>query len=128
MTMKKIKSLFCIGLCAALTACASLNSTVFQAENLAADAATDATHAFNQYYHSATNNLADKALANLESTRTQVYAADEKLSDYLATLDGLRLAYNSGGTNKAAVLNALVAVQSQSTNIVVLIKPFLPQK
>jgi hypothetical protein len=115
-------TLFVLG---ALVGCktTSFSGSVFQAENLAADAATGATHAFNTYYAQTTNTPAGDT-AGLEAARQDIYAADKKMAASLALLENLRTAYdaNPAATNQTAVNLALGAVQNQSSNIVALVQ------
>lgn len=127
--MTKCKKTLCFVTAAALLAgCASLNSNTFNAETLAADSATTATHEFNQYYQSATNGASTNDLAKLNGYRDTLYTADRDLSKALTVLDKARLDYvaNSADTNKTAMVAALQTVSDQSSNIVSLVKAFLP--
>ena len=105
---------------------AKYSTQIFNAEKLAVDSAANATSGFNLYYHTATNGVSEADLARLESARLQIYAADRDMSKAVAVLEGLRQAYvaNSADTNKTALDAGLVAVQSQSSNIVGLVKQF----
>ena len=114
-----IGGLLAMSLMFGLTACktADLNSSVFNSEQIATDGATQATHAFN-LIHPETD-----LSTNVVAERETIYAADKDLAKALAVLDALRLRYatNSAGTNATAILDALAAVQNQSTNIVNLV-------
>jgi hypothetical protein len=107
--------------------CKSFNNSVFQAENLAADSAIGSTHVFNLYYHQATNNATEQKIGRLNFTRDQLYGADRDLASSLILLDGLRASYetNSSPRTTAAINAALMSVQQQSTNIVMLVQQFL---
>lgn len=95
----------------------SLNSTLFNGERLAADAALNATHDFNTIYPE-TNTTPKVAAA-----RAEIYGADKSLSDELVILDAMRREYatNSNPTNGADILGELEIVQQESTNIVNLV-------
>ena len=123
----KILSFLTVGLCLLAFGCASFNANTYNAENLAADTARASTHAFNQYYQTATNGASPEQLAKLNGYRDQVYAADQQLSKTLATVEGLRLAYveNSADTNKTAVQIGIASLSEQSGNIVALVKSFI---
>ncbi|HSY18484.1 MAG TPA: hypothetical protein VK815_09135, partial [Candidatus Acidoferrales bacterium] len=107
----------------AATGCATPDATVFATEQLTADTAAAATSTFNLYYQSATNTADPATLAQLDSARAEIYNADRSLAAALTVVEGLRLTYaaNSAATNQAALNTALLAVQSQSSNIVALV-------
>lgn len=112
----KIKNLIVIGAAAFLMGCSAPVSTqIFNSENLVAQGAVGATHAFNVYYASQTNPP-----ASLIAARTQIYEADTNLSQALAITETLREEYatNSSSTNLASVNFALEAAQLELTNIV----------
>ena len=111
---------------AGATGCATQDATVFSTEKLTADTAAAATSTFNLYYQSATNTADAGTLARLDSARAELYSADRSLASALTIVESLRLAYaaNSTATNQAALNTALVAVQSQSSNIVALVHQF----
>lgn len=111
-----------------LAGCASFNADTYNAEELAVDTATTATHQFNQYYQSTTNGASAADLTKLNTARDQIYSADKDLGKSLAVLDSARLDYvaNSADTNKTAVVAALETVSDQSSNVVSLVKQFLP--
>lgn len=119
-----------VGVCLIVAGCVSFNAGTFNTEKLAVDTATAATHQFNQYYQSATNGASEADLAKLNSARDRLYAADRDLAKSLAVLDAARLEYvaNAADTNKTAVTVAMETVSGQSSNIVSLVKSFLPQK
>src|SRR5450756_722863 len=109
-------------LAAAVAGCATQDAQVFAAEQLTADAAAAATSTFNLYYSSATNTTDTATVNRLNSTRTELYSADRSLAAALTIVEHLRVACatNSIATNQAALTTALLAVQSQSSNIVAL--------
>lgn len=111
------------GLAAMLAGCATPDATVFSTEQLTADTAAAATSTFNLYYQSATNTVDAPTLAKLDSARAELYSADRTLAAALTVVENLRLncATNSAATNQAALNIALLAVQSQSSNIVALV-------
>lgn len=130
-TKSILSSLLCAG---ALLVCAascpkttSVNSTLFNAENLADDTATDAVHGFDTYFTGATNGLNDAGITELIATKTQVHDYAHKFGADLIVLDNLRLAYkaNSADTNKSAAFAALAAVTAESSNIVNLVAPYI---
>lgn len=106
-------ALSAVVLCGCATA--SLNSSVYNSENLAVDAATSATHSFNLYYEAQVTPD-----AKLVSAKSSINTADIVLSQSLTVLDGLRTSYvtNSSATNETAIMAGLSAVQSQASNIV----------
>ena len=108
---------------ASTTGCATPDASVFTTEQLTADTAAAATSTFNLYYQSATNTADTATLAKLDSARAEIYNADRSLAAALTVVEGLRLTYaaNSATTNQAALNTALLAVQSQSSNIVALV-------
>ena len=117
---------------AGLTACKNMGSfsaTVFQSENLAADGATGATHAFNAYKAQALATAAPAEQFRILSFQTNLYAADLKLAATLAVTETLRaqVATNNTSTNQAAVLLALGALEDQSSNIISLVRLFMNQ-
>lgn len=127
--MTKFKSTLCLLAASALLAgCASFNANTFNAETLAADTAKALTHEWNQYYLSATNGATTNQLAKLNANNDQVDTADRDLSKALTVLDQARMDYavNSAATNKTAVLAALQTASAQSSNVVSLVKIFLP--
>jgi hypothetical protein len=126
--MTKFKTLLSVLTIALLAGCASFNANTYNAEKLAVDTATTATHGFNQYYQSATNGASAADLAKLNSARDQIYTVDRDLSASLAVLDQARLQYvaNAADTNKTAVLAAMQTVSQESSNLVSLVKTFLP--
>ena len=105
------------GFCAA---CASFSTNVFNAENLAADSAKTATHAFNQFYFASTNGADVAAMKKLNDARDFIYSADKQLANSLSVVESLRATYalNSADTNKTALQIALSVAQSQASNIV----------
>jgi len=99
-------------------------TSVYHTEKLISDSATGAVHTFNVYYKQQTN--AAPASAELESTRTQIYAASRKLSAMLNVVDQARLNYtqNPAQTNQSAMFIALQAASDQSSNIIAVVNLF----
>jgi hypothetical protein len=128
------KTSYIIGLAALLLAgvfagckISSFNASVFQSENIASDTAIGATHSFNAYYASQTNGASLQKLEHLDSQKSTLYSYDVHLGETLKVTDALRTNYvaNLSVTNQTAVLSALAAVQSQSTNIFQLVQSFI---
>lgn len=107
--------------------CASTSATVFNTTKTIADGARGATHAFNVYYHQATNGATSDAVQKLEAQRTALYDADRKLSASLNIVENLREAYdtNAAPDNLTALNIALQAATDQSSNIVALVQVFI---
>jgi hypothetical protein len=132
--MKSITLLiFMAGLTAAtLSACKSTGGAsagIFQAENLAADGAMGATHAFNVYKAQMFPATTPAEQFRILSFQTNLYAADVKLGATLAVTETLReqVATNSTSTNQTALLLTLTALEDQSSNIIGLVRLFLNQ-
>lgn len=112
-----------------LAGCASFNATTYNTESLLTDAATGATHTFNQY---AALQETNGPVRSIEDFRENLYSADERLSATLGVVDELRLelamnmATNAAGTNDLATsLNlALGTAGDLSSNIVAAVRVF----
>lgn len=101
----------------------SVESSVFNSEELATDAITGATDAFNKYYAIETNGASADKLAQLNATRATIYSRVEEAGVGLQTVSSLLTQYeaNQSSTNEAAVLLALSAVQAQTSNVTTLV-------
>lgn len=106
-----------------IVGCASYQANAFNATQLAVDAATQATHGFNQYYLTATNGMSEADLLKLDKIRDSIYIADKNIAFAASVEERARLAYatNSSDTNKTALDIAVGVVGSQSSNVVWLI-------
>lgn len=127
--MKSIRVLVATTLCVISVGCASFSTRVFNAEKTAVDLTYSSVHAFNEYYKAASTNATPSELATLNSKRTAVYDASRKIGFTAETTEQLRLEYErlQQDTNKTALLISLEALNSQSSNIVSVVRMFLTQ-
>jgi UDP-N-acetylmuramoylalanine-D-glutamate ligase len=106
-----------------VSACHSLNATLFNTEQLAVDGVSGSVHAFNLYYRTQPSSM------SLEASRQQVYSFTTNFQRTVAVVDQLRLTVytNSAPTNTAALSVALSSLGQQSSNITALVKFFMAQ-
>lgn len=105
----------------------SINSSVFNSEQLAADTITSATHAFNAYYTEQTNGAAASKIDQLNATRATFYGYVEEAGKGLAVVENLRENYaaNSSSTNQDSLLLALSGLQMQTSNVTSFVTLFI---
>jgi hypothetical protein len=110
-----------------LVGCANLSTSVFNAEKATTETIYGAVHAFNQYYHVATNGVGTNKLAELNARKDFVYKQSAAFARTVKVSEALRKQYvaNSADTNKTALLIALQSMNAEATNIVSLVKMFL---
>ncbi len=123
--MKTAKFLLCALACLALVACAGFSRAVYNGQNLAVDAVTGAVSGYNQYLSVITNQPGAN-LAKIETEKAQVYGAVKDFARVQSALTAARLDYqaNAADTNKTTVTVLLSTLNSQSGNIVALVKSF----
>lgn len=104
-----------------ITGCQTPNAATYQTENLLADSATSATSAFNQYARTQETN---GPIESIEEVRTNIYAADARISASLALVNSIRLEMvtNSASTNAPQAAALMQAVANDSTNVVTAVK------
>lgn len=123
--MKRIPLLFTALALMSLCACAGFSRTVYRSQLLATDTVTAAVHTYNQYLSVITNQPGAN-LPAIRAQQSQVYGATTDFARVQQALTVARLDYqaNASDTNKAVVDVLLSTLNSQSGNIVALVRSF----
>jgi len=125
--MKSIRLLIATTLCIISVGCASFSTRVFNATKTAVDVTYSSVHAFNEYYKVVSTNITTAQLQELNAKRSRIYDESRKIGFTAETTEALRLEYDrlQQDTNKTALLISLEALNSQSSNIVSLVRMFI---